>query len=315
MAQKAPTKYVTKLERLDLHQLEAELEKVTKLETPEADDLRASIRHALRVRREDIKRRASEFELNNYTHLLFFDSTDGFCKIIGNSLVMYRKKFGPRMNRKISVQYDDDSYHRSKDGVVISKLTPVFIGQLRKLGAVLDKERSTSELHFYRLPNAVSLAEMKKLRDEIYHDTHSVSGKLVRGEVMPEATQAIDELLRLVYHSCKRVQHPFANQNIAVPMMTAARNMKIAQIEYANQNTPTLSLKMLEQAIAACREMRGCLAIADVLGTIPQETIAKIAHEYAVAFRVIKAEYDKIRRGVERKQQAQKAQKDGSQKL
>lgn len=303
MAQKVSPKLYAQYEKLDIHELEDELTKpLTDTKTARQRDI--AVQHAIRARMEFLKGYATEFELKNYRHLLIFDSNNGYSKMIGNSLVLYSRTVAPRLNRKVKINYDTDDYYKSADGVISFKYSDVLVAQLAKLNIVSNEELSTPELHFFNLTNVYAPTDLANFRDEIAREANSVASKMLKGHTMPSVARAIAGMSLTSYHAARTLSEATANQAIASALMSAAQDICSAQIDYANQSNPELSLAILQSGIEAGRRLRDTLAFADYTQSIKQSTLGKLYDDQAVIMKGFINEYQKINRGIERAKQA-----------
>ncbi len=303
MSQKVPPRVYAKYEKMDIHELERQLKQPVE-GAKEAKLRDIAIQHAIHARMEYIKAQATEFEATNFRHLLIFDSNNGYSKIIGNSMVLYRQVVAPRLDRKVRVIYDTDDYYKSTDGVVFLKLSKVLIAQLAAANIFPNKELSTPELHVFDLTNAYASEDLARFREEIARDSSSVASKMLKGHTMPSAARTIAHLSLTAYHASRSLSEQAAKQEIISTLMGAAKDICAAQIEYANQSNPELSLSILQSGIEACRRLRDILAFADYTQTVKQATLANLYDDQAVVIKAFISEYQKIKRGIERSAQA-----------
>lgn len=227
-------------EHLDLHQLEDQLKQLQ--QSPPSDNnlsVARAIRQALRQRQRSIKAKVMEFEQINNHHLLIFDSTDNFSKIAGHSVLFYTLTIAARIHRRYSVKNDTDGYSRSEDGIVSIRARNQLELQLAEINIFPDHERSSSELHFYKLPKVYRDEQIAKLRDQSRQDEERIKSILLPFSPAPELYNIILELNRLLYANCRRMPNSLARETLAPTILLEANEMLVSYLNFANAKNNT----------------------------------------------------------------------------
>jgi len=220
---------------LDLHQLEAILGDLQKsAPSTESKHTARVIRQALRGRQRQIKAQVMEFEQTNDHHLLIFDSTENFSKLAGHSVLFYTMTIADRIHRRFSVKNDTDNYSPSNDGVVSVRSLGQLETQLAEINIFPDRERSTTELHFYKLPKVYTEEQIAKLRDRSHRDIERITSTIIPRSPLPELYNLILELNREIYFNCKRISDNLARDTLAKPLIVEANEILVGYLNYAN---------------------------------------------------------------------------------
>lgn len=215
MTQKQPIKTVELdfYSHLTVRELEA---KIAELEKQDATvkngkEMRV-LKTALRERLHVVKGRVMSFEEGNTHHLLFYDSTGGFRKMAGNSVLFYSLKIVERIGRRCKVMPDKDRYARSEDGIVSIKSYADLDEKLALLGIVPDTELSREELHFYKLPRVYTDEQIEKLRDLAGQDLEKIQEIILPQSPLPDLYRALLELNQMVYHNTRNITDAYARR-------------------------------------------------------------------------------------------------------
>ncbi len=220
---------------LDLHQLETILDQF--LKTPPSPTIKQQIRtvrQAIRTRQRIIKAKVMEFEQTNSHHLLIFDSTENFSKIAGRSVLFYTLTIADRIHRRYCVKNDTDDYSRSLDGVVSIRALKPLEAQLAEINILPDRERSTSELHFYTLPKFYRDEQIDRLRDRSRQDVERITSIILPQSPVPELYQLLLEMNRLVFYSCRRICDRLARTTLIQQIVLDANETLISYLNFAN---------------------------------------------------------------------------------
>lgn len=232
----------------DLHELETLLR--TTESTPKSlqrtmrlRGLRASIIQ----RQHNIKSKAMEFEQDNDRHLLIFDSTYGYSKIAGNSVLFYTNFIADRINRRYNLKIDTDRYSKSENGVISLKLNPELIAQLAKIHIYPDRFLSTTELHFFHLDNIYTPEQIETLRDQKSHDASQAINALLPKAPTPLLNDAIMRINQTLYQACKRTTDFLARESYLIPLLSRAHEMALYYVAYANASKTSKKLHNLRK--------------------------------------------------------------------
>lgn len=303
-------------DHLDLHQLEAILSDIQK-STPSAESKHTArvIRQALRGRQRLIKAQVMEFEQTNDHHLLIFDSTDNFSKIVGHSVLFYTITIADRIHRRFSVKNDTDNYSPSSDGVVSIRSLAQLEPQLAEINIFPDRERSTSELHFYKLPKIYTEEQIAKLRDRSHRDIERITSTIIPKSPLPELYTLILELNREIYYNCKRISDNLARDTLAKPLIVEANEILVGYLNFANtksnsgiihpplqhllsainaEKPHTIQAENLLGIMIATRNLRNNLANMENLRLIHHRDLCDILEHLVQIERITAREYNKL---------------------
>lgn len=260
---------IEKYADLDLHQLEEELAKVQQLPaSSETQKSTRAIHQAIRTRQRQIKAAVMEFEQSNDHHLLIFDSTDGFSKIAGRSVLFYTMTIADRVRRRFSVKNDTDGYSRSEDGIVSVRSLDQLEAQLAEINIFPDRDLTTSELHFYKLAKVYTDEQVDRLRDQSRQDIERITSIVVPKSPVPLLYTMILELSRLIYYNCKRISDPLARDTIARELLHGSCELTTNYLNFANAK-PTASA-VRQQLQNSLSSISGAGSAAAKASTSPQ---------------------------------------------
>lgn len=235
---------------LDLHQLEARL--LSLQSHPDTTTVKTqlrALRQAIRDRQRLIKAQAMEFELTNNRHLLVFDSTERFSKIAGHSVLFYTNLIADRLHRRYNVKNDTDDYSPSEDGIISIRDLQTLERLLPELNIFPDSDRSTSELHFYKLPRLYSDQEISKFRDRSLQDLARITSIILPASPIPALYNLILELNRLIYYNSKRTTDPLAREYLLHHFIEPANLLLSSYLNYANARPSSNSNYVQNQTI------------------------------------------------------------------
>lgn len=229
------TAEIENYDHLDIHQLEAILSDIQK-SAPSAESKHTArvVRQALRQRQRLIKAQVMEFEQTNDHHILIFDSTESFSKLAGHSVLFYTMTIADRIHRRFSVKNDTDNYSPSSEGIVSIRSLEQLETQLSEINIFPDRERSTAELHFYKLPKIYTEDQIEKLRDRSHRDIERITSTIIPKSPLPELYNLILELNRELYFSCKRISDSLARDTLVKPIILEANEILVGYLNFAN---------------------------------------------------------------------------------
>lgn len=244
----APIDMSNPYQRLNIHELEEVMEKLRQRPaSKERDQELTLIRQTLRHHQRALKAQVMEFEQSNDHYLLIFDSTDGFSKIAGHSVLFYSMTIADRIHRRFNVKNDSDHYSRSDEGIIALRHLDDLITQLASINVFPDRKLSTAELHFFQLPKIYNEDQIEKLRDRSRQDIERITSIVLPRSPMPLLHDAIMRVNFMIYHGFKRLSDPFAREVIGNMMMQDAHQLTITYLEYASSQNiqPASSLHNL----------------------------------------------------------------------
>lgn len=278
MSYSSPIKPVDteKYAHLDLHELEIALKK---LESAPPNKMRSqelnTIRHAIRKRLRTLKAHAIEFEQTNDQHLLVFDSTDGYAKIAGHSVLFYSMTIADRIHRRFCVKNDSDHYSHSEEGIIAIRHIEDLAEQLAAINIFPDPKLSTNELHFFKLSKIYSDEQINRLRDRSNQDLERINSIIVPRSPIPLLYDAIRRFNFMLYHNFKRTPDPFARAAIGDAMLREANELTVQYLNYASprQNAPA---SCLAEILRLTRRLRHEMANVENLHLFHQREICQL---------------------------------------
>lgn len=222
-------------DHLDLHQLETILHNLQKSPpSPQTKHTARVVRQALRLRQHQLKATVMEFEMTNSHYLLVYDSTENFSKIAGHSVLFYTLTIADRIHRRYSIKNDTDNYSFSYDGIVSIRSVAQLAAQLAEINIYPDRQRSTTELHFFKLPKVYTDTQIEKLRDRSHRDAAYITSTILPDSPLPELHYLILELNRELYYNCRRISDHLALDALVKPLITEANEILVAYLNFAN---------------------------------------------------------------------------------
>lgn len=238
-----------------IHELEESIATLsTKSQNIETRRKLRAAHQALRERQRVVKAAAMDFEQTNNHHLVLFDSTNGFVKMAGNSVLFYTLTIANRLRRRYKVQSDTDDYSKSAEGIVAIKSLERLEEQLKMLEIEPDTDRAEEtlpELHFYRLPKVYTKVQLEQLHDRSKQELARITEIIIPESPLPLLYRDILELNQVIYHSCKGIAERFAREALAQPIMVQADEILQCYLNYANLMVrASMTQKELQNAMA-----------------------------------------------------------------
>lgn len=232
----------------DLHELENLLAAIEKSPKSSERSMRLrGLRASIIQRQHSIKAKAMEFEQDNDRHLLIFDSTNGYSKVAGNSVLFYTTNIAARINRRYNLKIDTDRYFKSDDGIVSLKLNDELTAQFANIHIYPDRFLSTKELHFFHLDKIYTRDQIENLRDRAGQDTVKITNLLLPKTPTPLLNDAIMQINQSLFLACKQASTALARETFLIPLLEKAHQMALCYIEYANSKNQQKSLAPIRQ--------------------------------------------------------------------
>ena len=314
-ASKVKPTEVVDYEQLDLHQLEALLANSGRSTSDKNKHDAKVIRQAIHQRQRWIKAQVMAFEQTNNQHLLLFDSTENFAKFAGNSVLFYTMTIADRLHRRFNVKNDSDNYSPSDEGIVSIRSRTQLEAQLATINIFPDQERSTSELHFYRLEKIYTDEQIAKLRDRSERDTERIALLISPQSPVPELHQLILDLNRKIYHHSKQVSDSLARKTLVGPLMMEANELLVGYLNFANAKADggiihpplaelvtaasrkevSIPLRNLSGMLIALRNLRHNLANMHNLRLFHNRDLLQLLELLAKVERLTAREYNKLK--------------------
>lgn len=247
-------------QNLNLHELEEIMNKLKdRPASKDRDQELTRVRQTLRQRQRQLKAHVMEFEQSNDHYLLVFDSTDGFSKIAGRSVLFYSMTIADRIHRRFNVKNDSDHYSRSDEGIIALRHLDDLISQLANINIFPDRQLSTAELHFFRLAKIYTDEQIEKLRDRSKQDIERITSIVLPRSPMPLLHDAIMRVNFMIYHSFKRMSDTFAREVIGQMMLKDAHQLTLIYLDYASSRN-THPAETLFELITITRRLKSSMA-------------------------------------------------------
>lgn len=283
---------IEKYAHLNLHELEEVIEKLSNSAHPSAQtDLRAA-RQALRNRQRFIKAKVMEFEQFNDHHLLFFDSTSGFSKLAGHSVLFFSMTIADRIHWRCSVKVDTDHYSTSEDGTISFR----SLGGLNELLAAIniypDSERSDAEFHYYKLAKVYTEEQIAKLRDNSQRDAERISSIVLPRSPLPLLYDSITQVSHAIYYQFKHTSDQLAREVIGRRMILESYELMIQYLEYARADSSNSNTN-LAKIISLTHRLRDGTAYLSRLQLLHHRDICQILEHLVLIDRIASKTYAK----------------------
>lgn len=223
-----------------IRMLEAELFVLEEMpKTKKTNEQISGLKQQISKQKQTNKIAALEFEQDNYTHLLFYDSDKGYKKMTGHSALIYAANIARRLGRRANLREDTDHYARSDDGVVSVVLDEKLEQAMAAIKIKKDEELSTKHLHFYKLPMNFNKDQIAKFRDAMQQDSREINKILLPKSPVPTLFSYLKELNEIVYHNANNMS-TLAKQTVGVGLFGKTREMLAIYLKMANGNEKTV---------------------------------------------------------------------------
>ncbi len=271
-----------KYDNLDIHTLESVIQKLSAQSPPSKlaqNDLHLA-RYALSNRQKHLKERVMRLEETNDRYLFFFDSTSGFTRLVGHSVLFFAFTVASRIHWRYSVKLDTDRYFVSEEGTISVRSLDSLASQLTKIHILPDPTRTTSELHAYKLTRIYSDEQIAKLRDQSNRDFNKIVSIALPESPMPVLYDSITQACSLIYQQCEQLPSNFARDTIGRRLANDSYELMIQYLEYANSTSLCPDHNLL-QIVRLSQNLRHSLVYAAQLRLIRHREICRIL-EYLV---------------------------------
>lgn len=281
---------IAEFANLPLREIEALAEKFRNDESPEAHQSFRAARQALSTRQRQLKADVMAFEKSNTHHLLFYDSTAGFVKMAGNSVLFFAASISKRLHWRFSIKLDTDHYSPSEDGVISIRSFEHLSTQLAEIDILPDPELNRPDLHFYKLGKIWTEEQIADLRDQISQESERIAALVMPSSPMPVLYDAIIKSAHLIYYRFKHLPDSFARETVGTEIVLKSHHLVTAYLAYAN--TPkSRSLPILAQIIELARDLRHSMAYLSRLGILHHRDIYKILDQLTTVERLSSQAY------------------------
>lgn len=292
MTNKKPLKpsEIAEYRNLTLREIETLAEKFRADTSPDAHLAYRAARQALSQRQRDLKADVMNFEKTNSHHLLFYESTAGFVKMAGNSVLFFATSVSPRLHWRFSIKVDTDHYSPSEDGIISIRSFENLAAQLAEIQILPDPELSTPDLHFFKFAKIYTDEQIASLRDRISRESERIAAMVMPSSPMPTLYDAITKSAHLIYYRFKHLPDSFARETVGRDIINQSHQLVTAYLAYAN--TPkTRSLPQLARIVELSRNLRHSMAYLSRLGIMHHRDVYKILDQLTTVERLSTAAY------------------------
>lgn len=242
-------------------------------------------RQALSERQHYVKAECAKFELTNNRHLLLFDSTSGFYKMIGHSVLFFSLTIANRIHWRYSIKSDNDHYSISEDGVISIRSLDRLTSLLSGINIYPDKDLCHDEFHFFELHRVYTEHQIANLRDNSQVEDRRISKLVLPRSPIPQLYDAIIEVSRLTYYHFQHSADPFARATIATPIIHLTYKLTCLYLAFA-ESPVSLSSRYLLKIISTARELRHGFAYINRLHILHSREIRQILDQLAAIERI-----------------------------
>lgn len=286
-------KQLAAYENLTLHEIEQAALKLRSAPDSEKDSLAYRIAHqALNSRKRRLKAVAATFESTNDHHLLFYDSTAGFTKMIGHSVLFFSMTIAERIHWRYTIKSDSDHYSVSEDGIISFRSLDRLTLLLSEINVLPDESLSTDELHYFILPKVYTEEQIESLRDSSRAELSRINSIVLPRSPLPSLYGAITDASSLIYSQFKHLSDPFAREVIGEDLVTTIYHLHNAYLSFADTKS-TDAQKHLLEIIRLARHLRQGLAFASQLRLLHHRHICRILDQVVIIERIATGAYRK----------------------
>lgn len=244
-------------------------------------------RQALSLRQREIKSIATNFEITNQQHLLFYSSTAGFTKMIGHSVLFFSQTIANRIHWRFTIKSDSDHYFPSEEGVISFRSMDKITELLQRIGIMPDSKISTDELHYFTLPKIYTDHDIANFRDIATNEANRISSIVLPHSPNPMLYDAISKTAHLLYYEFKHLSDPFARESIGLELVKDSRALSINYLSYAN-SAHQEHRQYLINIVRLSRTIQYSLAYASKLNLLHHRDICKILEQLTITERLAK---------------------------
>lgn len=253
--------------------------------TPENHLAYRAARQALSERQHYVKAECAKFELTNNRHLLIFDSTSGFYKMIGHSVLFFSLTIANRIHWRYSIKADNDHYSISEDGVISIRSLERLASLLSQINIYPDKELCHAEFHFFELHRVYTENQIANLRDNTHAEDRRITRIILPKSPIPQLYDAIVETSRLTYYYFQHSSDQFARATVARPIIHLTYQLTCLYLAFA-ESPSKLHSHYLLKIISTARELRHGFAYINRLHILHSRDIRQILDQIVVIERL-----------------------------
>ena len=159
----------------------------------------------IKKQKELNKLTVSKLEINNLSHLFFFDSTNGYKKLTENSAIIYAGNIAKRIGRRVNLKTDTDNYAKSEFGTVSIILSEELVEKFSAIGITKDEELSTPHIHAFKLSEPISESYFRTLQDTLKKDSEHINQIIMPKNLIPTLFIYLKELLEILFYTIKNM--------------------------------------------------------------------------------------------------------------
>lgn len=230
-----------------------------------------------------------KMEKENNNRLIIFCSTQGLCKIVGNSALFYTYEIAKRIGRKqVNLRIDDDFYAKSETGVVSVRLDENMKERLKSLSILYDTEESTDQIHIFNLPWKYSDAEIGRLKNLSKDLKEKINAVVTPKSPIPVLNFKLEELNQIIYFQMAKFQ-PLARETIGKLAFEKSNSMLLEYIKMSNgaQKESEAFLQIYQGAQFIKYQLKNI----ENLRLIDRQNICKIAEKLIEIERIVAKQY------------------------
>lgn len=280
-------------ENLTLREIEKAALELRSTPNSEKDPLAYRVAHqALNARKRRLKAVVSTFELTNDHHLLFYDSTAGFTKMIGHSVLFFSMTIAERIHWRYTIKSDSDHYSVSEDGIISFRSLDRLTLLLGEINVFPDKTLSTDELHYFLLPKIYTDEQIASLRDSSHAELDRINKIVLPRSPLPSLYGAITEVSSLIYFQFKHLSDPFAREIVGKDLVKTVYDLHNSYLSFADAK-PADASKYLLEILRLTRHLRQGFAFSTQLRLLHHRDICRILDHLVTIERIATGAYRK----------------------
>lgn len=220
-----------------IEQIEKKIDTLKKGPKAKAKATQAEIKRlksALNKMYIEYKVKVLEFERKNKSHLVFLRSTNGFYKLMENSLYFYAYDIAPKLELDVKVYADNDYEVKAESGITSVMGVDGVKKKLAKLKIKPMKTKdSTGNIVIFKIPWEYTEKEIEKFKEENTNGTRKYNQVIVAHDTIPTLYLNISTLLKDSYENVRRLD-PVARDGFANVILKREARMVDTYIEMAN---------------------------------------------------------------------------------
>ena len=182
----------------------------------------------------ECKKKVMDYEVDNYTTLVFLRSTNGFYKIFGHSLLFYVSDVVPKLDLSVNVYSDGDHDAKSETGVVSIANLLELEKSFKKLGIKKAKATDkTGNVLIYDLPWKYTEKDVERLVEQNNIKKRRFNHVVMAENINPTLFVNLNDLTKACYENVRRLE-PVARDTMGKMVIEACTEMVRCYIEMGN---------------------------------------------------------------------------------